>query len=191
MRLLREADTFFLHLPPSLPLSPDSQPQSPVILVLVIGAIFPKFKSALNRGNMTQASSLVDLVEGFVAVGLCEGTEASSTRLCLPRAWEGLPLAVGGLPLLPAAQETHDGTPHPPQSPRPFPSLLALGHSQNQHTDVDLKVSLVTTASNTRKKHPQSKLSRIESRQQGFACQLKAFPLLPSNASKHRRAHAL
>lgn len=63
---------------------------------------------------MTQASSLVDLVEGFVAVGLSAGTEASSTPLCLPRAWEGLPLAGGGLPLVPAAQGTHGRAPHPP-----------------------------------------------------------------------------
>ena len=160
MGQLREADTFFLYLPPSLPLSPHSQPQSPVILVSVINAIFPKFQSALNRGNMTQASSFVDLSEGFVAFGLSEGMEASSTPLCPPRAWEELPLAGGGLPLVPAAQETHGGAPHPPthpESPRPFPSLLALGHSQNQHTDVDLRVNLVNTVSNNRTKHPQRK----------------------------------
>lgn len=67
---------FFLHLLPSLPLYPDSQPQSPVIPVSVTGAIFPKYESVLYGGNITQGRSLMNLSEGFVAFDLTEGRES-------------------------------------------------------------------------------------------------------------------
>ena len=129
---------FFLLLPPSLPLSPDSQPQTPVIAVSVIGVIFPKWESALYSGNITPGSSLVDLAEGFVAFDLSEGREASSSLAWPPRACEGLPLAGGGSrgrrPSIPAVQEVHGGVPNLPQvtpSHHSSPSWLLFTLSPN------------------------------------------------------------
>lgn len=86
---------FFLRMPPSLPLPPDPRPQTPVLPVSVIGAVFAKFESALNHGSITQARSPVDLPEGCVAFELSMGAEASSTPTLTPTAWEALRLAGG------------------------------------------------------------------------------------------------
>lgn len=183
---------------PNLLLCPDTQSQLPVISVSVIRAILGKIEPALKHGNTTPALSLVDLSKSSEAFELSGRSEARRIPALSSRALEGPILAGGGargrMPWIPVARELlHGGVPHPPTPSHPSPAL-PLGcwpPSESKHCYISEKEpSEFCHHHHHHDKAPTNKLSRIETRQHRYSCQLKSIQLLPSNASKHRHAHS-
>lgn len=117
-------------MPPSLPLDPDPQPQSPAVPVSVISTIFRKLESTLNPGNIAQPCSLVDLPVSFILWGLCGGVVSSSpvpTPRPLAGGWDGRrpSLTEDGQELL------HRGAPYPPPTRCPVRCGLLSAHREN------------------------------------------------------------
>jgi hypothetical protein len=128
---------------------------------------------------------------------LSERTEARSIPALPSRALEGPPLAGGGargrIPWIPVAKELlHSGVSHPPTPSHPSPAL-PLGFwppSESTNCYISERKPSEFCHHHHHDKAPTIRLSRIESRQHRYSCQLKSIRLLPSNASKHRHAHS-